>query len=53
LKFIKGPLLQGQPREIPLLGDKQLIFGSKEGKDVKLVMTGERIVDRHFEVCFD
>jgi len=53
LKFIKGPLLPGQPKEIPLIGDKPMLFGSKESKDVKFVMTGERIVDQHFEIAFD
>jgi hypothetical protein len=53
LKFIKGPLLQGQPKEIPLIGDKPILFGNKEGKDVKFVLTGDRIVDRHFEICYD
>ncbi len=53
LKFIKGPLLNGQPKEIPLLGDKPILFGCKESKDVKFLMTGERIVDQHFEILFD
>ena len=56
LKFIQGPLIQGQPREIPLTGEKQLIFGAKEhiGKDVNsFLMHGERIADRHFEIVFD
>ncbi len=29
------------------------MFGCKESKDVKFIMTGERIVDQHFEITFD
>lgn len=51
LRFIKGPLLPGQPKEIPLVGDKPLVFGSKDSG--RFNMTGERIVEKHFEILFD
>lgn len=57
LRFIKGPLLQGQPTEILLDGEKSLLFGSKEvpaSKDrAKFIINGERIVENHFEIVFD
>lgn len=54
LRFIKGPLLQNQAREIPLVGDKSLVFGNKDlGKEAKYNLNGERVVERHFEILFD
>ncbi len=56
LRFIKGPLLHSQPKDIALNGEKPLIFGCKESqnKDVnKFLINGERIVDQHFEIVFD
>ena len=46
--------MQGQLKEIPLVGDKPIFFGSKEGvKDSKFILNGERIVENHFEILFD
>lgn len=36
-----------------MVGDKPIIFGNKEGKDVKCILSGERIIERHFEILFD
>jgi hypothetical protein len=44
LKFIAGPLTPNQPKEIVLTGEKKLLFGSDECKEISFVMHGERIV---------
>ena len=53
MKFIAGPLNSSQVKEIRLTGEKKLVFGTKEGKDVVFLMGGDRIVDRHFEIEYD
>jgi hypothetical protein len=54
LRFLRGPLMHGQPKEIPLIGDKPLVFGNKDGgKEPRFLLSGERIVERHFEILFD
>ena len=52
LRFLKGPLLQGQPREIPLTGERSLLFGCKDAAS-KFVLNGERVVESHMEISFD
>ena len=52
LRFVKGPLQQGQPREIPLTGDRSLLFGCKDAQG-KIVLSGERVVEAHMEITFD
>jgi hypothetical protein len=56
LKFLKGPLLHTQPKEILLTGERPLIFGNKDSgpKEVqKFLLHGDRIVENHFEIAFD
>ena len=56
LKFLKGPLLHSQPKEIFLTGERPLIFGNKDPgqKEVqKFLLHGDRIVENHFEIAFD
>jgi len=36
-----------------LTGDRKIVFGSEEGKDVTFILSGDRVVDRHFEIVFD
>jgi hypothetical protein len=51
LKFIAGPLLPTQPKEIKLTGERKLVFGLNESKDPGVFsITGERVIERHFEI---
>lgn len=40
-------------KEIKLTGEKKLQFGMSECKETTLILKGERIVDRHFEILYD
>jgi hypothetical protein len=35
-----------------LTGDKRIVFGCGEGKDITFYMNGDRVISRHFDIDF-
>lgn len=55
LAFLKGPLAPNQAKELLLTGERPLIFGAR-GNGInevqKFILSGDRIVEEHFEILF-
>jgi len=52
MKIFKGPAGEME-KEIKLQGDRKLVFGSKEENDSPIVLIGEKINDKHFEIDYE